>query len=191
MQPNSAYDKIAADPRFADLVSKRNRFALAMSFIVLAVFSGFVFVAVAGHGAFAAPIAEGSPWTWGIIGGWLFVRIDVGEVWGVGRRIAARLHVMGIHTVQELKDAPPRDIRAQFGVVMERTCQELRGLSCLALEEVAPRQVAAQRPEPTVIGPLDRLQQCLPTQRAKAILVGVIDHPPIASRAFHQGCMAT
>ena len=71
MQPNSAYDKIAADPRFAALVSKRNRFAISMSLIVLAVFSGFVFVAVAGHGLFAAPIAEGSPWTWGIIGGWL------------------------------------------------------------------------------------------------------------------------
>jgi len=24
-----------------------------------------------GHGLFAAPLAEGSPWTWGIIGGWI------------------------------------------------------------------------------------------------------------------------
>lgn len=71
MQPNSAYDKIAADPRFAALVSKRNRFALAMSLIVLAVFSGFIFVAVAGHSLFAAPVLEGGPWTWGIIGGWM------------------------------------------------------------------------------------------------------------------------
>jgi DNA polymerase V len=69
---------------------------------------------------------------------WLFVRIDVGEVWGVGHRIAARLHAMGIHSVQDLKEASPRGIRDIFGVVMERTCQELRGLSCLALEEVAP-----------------------------------------------------
>ncbi|MBB4104681.1 DUF485 domain-containing protein [Allorhizobium borbori] len=69
MQP--AYEKIARDPRFAELVSKRNRFALALSFIVLGVFSTFVFVAVAGHGVFAAPLAEGSPWTWGIIGGWI------------------------------------------------------------------------------------------------------------------------
>ena len=69
---------------------------------------------------------------------WLFVRIDVGEVWGVGRRIATRLHAMGIHTVQDLKEASSRGIRDIFGVVMERTCRELRGLSCLALEEVAP-----------------------------------------------------
>lgn len=67
----SAYDKIAGDPRFAALVSKRNRFALSLSFIVLAIFSGFVFVAVSAHGLFSAPVASGSPWTWGIIGGWL------------------------------------------------------------------------------------------------------------------------
>ena len=72
MQPaSSAYDKIAENPRFIALVSKRNRYAVALSLIVLAVFSAFVFVAVAGHGLFAAPIAAGSPWTWGIIGGWL------------------------------------------------------------------------------------------------------------------------
>lgn len=69
MQP--AYAKIAGDPRFADLVSKRNRFAIALSLIVLAVFSAFVFIAVALPGLFSAPLAEGSPWTWGLIGGWL------------------------------------------------------------------------------------------------------------------------
>jgi len=42
------------------------------------------------------------------------------------------------HTVQDLKQASPRGIRIHFGVVMERTCQKLRALSCLALEEVAP-----------------------------------------------------
>jgi hypothetical protein len=37
------------------------------------------------------------------------------------------------HTVQDLKEASPYGIRAIFGVVMERTCRELRALSCLAL----------------------------------------------------------
>jgi DNA polymerase V len=67
---------------------------------------------------------------------WLLSRIDVREVWGVGRRTSEKLHAMGIGTVQALRrDAPPRDMRARFGVVMERTCDELRGTSCLALEE--------------------------------------------------------
>jgi DNA polymerase V len=69
---------------------------------------------------------------------WLFTRIDVGEVWGVGRRIAAHLAELGITTVQHLKLASPSMLRARFGVVMERTCRELNGVSCLELEEVAP-----------------------------------------------------
>jgi len=69
MQP--AYAKIAKDPRFADLVLKRNRFAIALSLIVLAVFSAFVFVAVALPGVFSARVGEGSAWTWGLIAGWL------------------------------------------------------------------------------------------------------------------------
>lgn len=69
MQPS--YAKIAADPRFNALVTKRNRFAIALSLIVLAVFSAFIFVAVALPGLFAASVSEGSPWTWGLIAGWL------------------------------------------------------------------------------------------------------------------------
>lgn len=68
----------------------------------------------------------------------LMAAIDVGEVWGVGRRVAARLNDMGIYTVLDLRNAKPAEIRKHFNVVMERTCQELRGLPCLELEDVAP-----------------------------------------------------
>lgn len=101
---------------------------------------------------------------------WLFVRIDVGEVWGVGRRIAARLHDMGIHTVQDLKDASPRDIRASFGVVMERTCQELRGLSCLALEEVAPprKEIVSSKSFGSMAVSIAELEEAVSTYIARA-----------------------
>ena len=68
----------------------------------------------------------------------LFAGIDVGEVWGVGRKIEARLAYMGISTVLQLRDADPEMIRSKFSVVLERTVRELRGVSCLDLEEVAP-----------------------------------------------------
>lgn len=68
----------------------------------------------------------------------LFARIEVGEVWGVGRRIQARLAQLGVTTVQQLREADPDLIRARFSVVLERTVRELRGVSCLELEEVAP-----------------------------------------------------
>jgi DNA polymerase V len=68
----------------------------------------------------------------------LLARIDVGEVWGVGRNINMRLNALGIQTVLDLRDADCDLIRARFSVVLERTVQELRGESCLALEDVAP-----------------------------------------------------
>lgn len=64
--------------------------------------------------------------------------LAVGEVWGVGRKIEARLGLMGISTVRQLRVASPSRIREAFGVVLERTVMELNGVSCIALEEVAP-----------------------------------------------------
>lgn len=77
----------------------------------------------------------------------LLADIDVGEVWGVGRRIAAHLRTAGVETVADLRNAAPSWLRANFGVVMERTGAELQGISCLALEEVASvkQQIIASR----------------------------------------------
>lgn len=65
----------------------------------------------------------------------LFKGLDVGEVWGVGRKISARLQHMGICTVADLQAADVGTIRATFGVVLERTVRELRGIPCLEMEE--------------------------------------------------------
>jgi DNA polymerase V len=72
---------------------------------------------------------------------------EVGEVWGVGRQIAKKLKAQNIHTVFDLLQASPQAMRQQFGVVMEHLCYELRGTSCLQLEEVAPakQQIIASR----------------------------------------------
>lgn len=74
-------------------------------------------------------------------------RIEVGEVWGVGRRIAARLAEMHVHTVYDLAHADTQALGEQFGVVTQRTAHELRGTSCLALEDVAPskQQIMSSR----------------------------------------------
>jgi len=74
-------------------------------------------------------------------------QLEVGEVWGVGKRIAKRLNAMGVETVLDLRNISIKEIRAQFGVVMERTCNELRGISCLELEDVAPskQQIMSSR----------------------------------------------
>jgi DNA polymerase V len=101
---------------------------------------------------------------------WLMQRIDVGEVWGVGRRIGAKLRAMGINTVQDLKDAPPSTMRSHFGVVLERTCNELRGISCLELEEVTPprKAIVSSRSFGTAVMTEAELGESISTYAARA-----------------------
>lgn len=77
----------------------------------------------------------------------LFKNIDVGEVWGVGRKHKERLYGMGVQTVQDLRDSAVSRIKHEFSVVLARTVAELNGESCLTLEEVAPpkQQIVSSR----------------------------------------------
>jgi len=47
---------------------------------------------------------------------------------------------MGIPSVEALRRADPKSPRREFSATMERTILELNGVSCLHLEEVAPRK---------------------------------------------------
>lgn len=96
--------------------------------------------------------------------------IDVGEIWGVGQRIAARLRAMNINTVLDLRNTSPKTLRAQFGVVMERTGNELRGISCLALEDVAPprKQIVVSRSFGTPVFDLNELRESIATFASSA-----------------------
>lgn len=77
----------------------------------------------------------------------LLAKVAVGEIWGVGRRMAKKLNDMGITTALELAEMPVSLIRKHFSVVMERTVRELRGESCLELEEYMPtkQQIISSR----------------------------------------------
>ncbi len=65
-------------------------------------------------------------------------QIDVKDVWGIGRRWSERLHQFGIHTALDLRAADPHLIRQRFNIVVERIVHELRGSSCLPLEQAPP-----------------------------------------------------
>lgn len=62
----------------------------------------------------------------------------VEDVWGIGRRLTAHLHEMGIKTALDLAQADAWMLRKRFSVVVEKTARELRGVSCLEMEEAAP-----------------------------------------------------
>lgn len=68
----------------------------------------------------------------------------VGEVWGVGRRIADQLNEGGVLTVLDLVRLDPATVRRRWSVVLERTVRELQGQQCITLEDQpAPKKEIA------------------------------------------------
>ena len=65
-------------------------------------------------------------------------RTPVGDVWGIGQRLASVLHSKGIRTAWEFACADDIWIKKQLSVVGLRTAWELRGISCLVLDEISP-----------------------------------------------------
>ncbi len=100
----------------------------------------------------------------------LFGSIDVGEVWGVGRRNKERLYGIGIQTVKDLRDVSISRIKKEFNVVLARTVAELNGESCLALEEVAPpkQQIVSSRSFGQPVYLLEDLNEAVVTYASRA-----------------------
>lgn len=100
----------------------------------------------------------------------LMATISVGEVWGIGRKISAHLEAMGITTVLQLRDADAETIRARFSVVVERTVRELRGISCIELEEVVPdkQQIMCSRSFGTLVYERGELEEAVASYIGRA-----------------------
>ncbi|MFP6886421.1 MAG: Y-family DNA polymerase [Opitutales bacterium] len=64
-------------------------------------------------------------------------KVEVEEVWGVGRRLGLRLRRIGVRNALDLATATSSVIRSVGGVTLERTHRELGGLRCLDMEEVS------------------------------------------------------
>ena len=101
--------------------------------------------------------------------GWL-ERMDVGDVWGVGRRWGQSLRDLGGSTAAKLSRMPDRLLRQRFNVVLLRTAMELRGVSCLPLEQapVTRQTLVKSRSfgEPT--SDLGAISQAVATHAARA-----------------------
>jgi DNA polymerase V len=74
----------------------------------------------------------------------VFEATEVGEVWGIGRRISKQLTEGGIKTVQDLVRMDLATIRRGWSVVLERTVRELHGIQCIGLDDApAPKKEIA------------------------------------------------
>lgn len=70
----------------------------------------------------------------------VLAKMDVEDVWGIGRNWAIKLRQDGISTALDLKRSDSAAMRKRYNVVMQRLVAELNGESCLEMEEIAPKK---------------------------------------------------
>jgi len=63
------YDKVIQNPTFHELRRRRNRFALALSAVILVVYYSFVWMAATQPALFSSPLSEGLTWCFGLAAG--------------------------------------------------------------------------------------------------------------------------
>ena len=97
-------------------------------------------------------------------------RLEIGDVWGVGRRWAPRLQAMGIHTALDLRNAPPDQIGETFGVVLLRTQRELQGRPCAGIESEDPdrKSIMVSRSFGERVTDLDQVHEAVATFASRA-----------------------
>ena len=61
---------------------------------------------------------------------------DIADVWGIGRRIAKRLKSIGVETAWDFVQKSEAWVRRELTVTGVRTWKELRGESCISIEDL-------------------------------------------------------
>lgn len=95
----------------------------------------------------------------------IFMKLPVQEVWGIGSQIACALNQLGIYSVAELIGQTDAWIQKHFSITLLRTVLELRGLSCLTLDELAPpkKSIVCSRSFGRLISSLEELKEAVAT----------------------------
>ena len=72
---------------------------------------------------------------------------DLGEIWGIGRRIGEQLRADGLKSALDVARMDPTHARRRWSLLMEKTVLELRGIACIAFEDVpaAKKEIASTR----------------------------------------------
>lgn len=102
----------------------------------------------------------------------------VADVWGIGRRLAERLRLQGISTALALKNCDDAWLRKHLSVTGLRTAMELRGVSCLSLDNcpLSRKSIASSKSFGYQVESLEELKEALATY---------IDQAAVKLRAQH------
>ncbi len=95
--------------------------------------------------------------------------LDVGDVWGVGRRYAKKFERFGIFTAKDLKYSNLDWIQSQSNTLGRQMVMELGGLKCFPLElnPVPKKSIVSSRSFGEAITTLEELSQAVATHASK------------------------
>lgn len=88
---------------------------------------------------------------------------DIGDVWGVGRRLRRRFEYMGVGKAIEFADMPREKVEGFLNIVGQRTWRELNGDACISIEDAEParKQMCCSRSFGTMLTDFDQLRQAV------------------------------
>lgn len=91
--------------------------------------------------------------------------LEIGDVWGIGRRQAAKLEKRGVKTAFDFTQLPGSWVRKNMTVVGERTWKELRGISCIDMETAPPakKQICTSRSFGKMVEDIDTISEAIAT----------------------------
>ena len=91
------------------------------------------------------------------------------QIWGISSKGQEKLNNIGITTALMLKNSEPKLIRQQSSVVGERIVYELRGISCLGLEQVsAKKNIISSKSFGRAVTKLSELEEAIANYAVKA-----------------------
>lgn len=126
--------------------------------------------------------------------------LPVEKVWGIGRRLSARLQEHGISTAWDLTQADEQWVRREMSVVGLRTVLELKGSPCISLDDAPqPKQsICTSKSFSHAITDRDELHEALAAYTSRAaeklrkqkslaahIAVFAVPRPEFGGRAMH------
>lgn len=113
----------------------------------------------------------------------LFRKWPVGEVWGIGKALEAKLRPLGVHTTADLAALPPAVARDVGTVILERLVRELNGTECddFQPEPAALKGTAVTRQFGEPVRELNQLREAM-ARRAWRAAEKIRDQGLLASR---------
>ena len=90
---------------------------------------------------------------------------DITDVWGIGRRQAAKLEKQRVKTAYDFTQLSGSWVRKNMTVVGERTWKELRGISCIDMESAPPakKQICTSRSFGKMLTDIDTMSEAIAT----------------------------